>query len=42
MQLARDEKLLRHLSEINTADLERSVELMQWIIEWQKAYKQDG
>ncbi len=28
MQLARDEKLLRHFSEINEADLERSVELM--------------
>lgn len=41
-QLARDERLLHHLSEINTDELERSVELMQWIIEWQKAYKSGG
>lgn len=42
IQLARDEKLFRHFSEINTADLERSVERMQGIIDWQKAYKQNS
>lgn len=41
MQLARDEKLLTHLSEINDEDLTRSVELMRWILEWKKAYKSD-